>query len=195
MKPPRTVARSRVASTVLAIVLVTVAAIGYRLTDLKSENELVRAPLDQVVAYGGGGVRVSDVRVATTLRQGDDVISTKGLFVVVNVALQGTGRDSLLVSDNRLVTRNGATYRSVFVGLVIKTDPGFETARDYVFEVDPHRVDGLTLELWDKGVTYRYYERTQTPLGITADNAAQWVQAGAGRTVVVPSDDVVRGLP
>ena len=87
------------------------------------------------------------------------------------------------------------TYLPAFsLGATIKADPGFETARDLVFEVDPARIDDLTLELWDQGLVYRYYQRTQTPLGITAANAGAWVEAGTGRSVVAVRDDVTTGL-
>lgn len=195
MSGPRLVERSRVASAVLAVLLVTVAALGYRLSEPDGENELVRAPLDQTVAYASGTVRVSDVRVGTTVREGDHEWRTLGLFVVVGVTLSAGGRDGLLISDTQLRTRSGATYSNVVGSQVIKADPGFETSQDYVFEVDPQRMDDLTLEVWRKGVTYRYYERLQTPLGITRANVEQWRQAGAGRLLVVPRDAVTTALP
>lgn len=196
MTGPRTVERSRVASAVLAVLLVTVAALGYRLSSPDSEDDLVRTPLDSAVAYQSGTVRVTDVRVGTTLQRGDDRLQTPGLFVVVRVVVQASGRDGVLVSSCQLRTRSGATYDEASVANhVIKVDPGFETSRDYAFEVDPARIDDLTFELWNKGTVFRYYERVQTPLGITAANAAQWARAGAGRTLVLSGDDVVRGLP
>jgi hypothetical protein len=192
---PRRVPRARVASAVLAVLLVTVAAIGYRVSDPDSENELIRAPLDQTVGFGSGTVRVSDVRVGTTVQSGDHVWQTRGVFVVVNVALAARGRDSLLISDTRVLSRSGVTYRTGIGAQVIKADPGFEVSQNYVFEVDPQRMDDLVLEVWDKGVTFRYYQRTQTPLGITRANMAQWAQAGAGRRVVVARDQATTVLP
>ena len=185
--------RARLVSAVLAILLVTVAAVAQRLADPASAYEVVRAPLERPTAYGSGQVRVSDVRVGTEVLEGDDRTPTQGMFVVVNVAVRATGRDVVTVASSQLRAESGMTYLPAFSGLV-KAEPGFETARDLVFEVDPARIDDLTLELWDQGLVYRYYQRTQTPLGITAGNAGAWVEAGRGRSVVAVRDDVTTGL-
>ncbi|HEY0237993.1 MAG TPA: hypothetical protein VGC37_05070 [Friedmanniella sp.] len=187
--------RARLISTLLAILLVTVAAIAYRLSDQISDSQLVRAPLDRPTSYESGQVRVSDVRVATELREGDDRFPTAGLFVVVHVAVRATARDTVGAASSQLRTAGGVTYLPTFgSGSGVRALPGFETARDLVFEVDPARIGGLTLELWDQGTVYRYYQRTQTPLGITPGNAPQWAAAGAGRSVVVVRDDVTTAL-
>ncbi|SEP80832.1 hypothetical protein [Microlunatus flavus] len=191
-----TVSRTRLASVVLAVVLVTLAAVAYRVTDSESRYELVPAPLDTDVSYESGSLRVSDVRVADQIQLGRAFLRTQGMFVVVHVTLSASGRDSLLISDTRVLSSSGTTYASALsLGQVTKAEPGFETSRDYVFEVDPTRIDDLTLEVWNVGVLAAYYERTRTPLGITAGNAARWAEAGRGRTVPVPTDEVTRALP
>ena len=195
MSGPRVVARSRVAAAVLAVLLVTVASIGYRLSDPVSDYQLLRAPLGQSVAYQSGTVRVSDVRVGTTLQQGDDRLPTTGMFVVVNVAVQARQDADVVVADARLLASGGASYLPAFLlQSTVSADPGFETSRDLVFEVDPARIGDLTLELWDSGVVYRYYQRTRTPLGITDANVDRWVQAAHGRVLDVPDEDVTRGI-
>ncbi len=200
MSAPRTVGRSRVVGVVLAILLVTVAAIGYRLSDPGASEEygssdLVRAPLDVATPYQTGRVLVSDVRVASEITEGDATFRTRGLFVVVKVAVQAVARDDVTVSDTRLVAGDRTTYLPAFSrGSTIKAVPGFETTCDLVYEVDPARIDGLTLELWQQGLTYRYFERTQTPLGITGANAQRWRDAGAGRTVGVVRDGLSTAL-
>ena len=189
MSGPRVVARSRVAAAVLAVLLVAVASIGYRLSDPVSDYQLLRAPLGQSVAYQSGTVRVSDVRVGTTLQQGDDRLPTTGMFVVVNVAVQARQDADVVVADARLLASGGASYLPAFLlQSTVSADPGFETSRDLVFEVDP------ALELWDSGVVYRYYQRTRTPLGITDANVDRWVQAAHGRVLDVPDEDVTRGI-
>ena len=189
------IARSRVAAAILAILLVTVAAVALRLSAVDTDSELVRVPLDQATSYESGQVRVSDVRVGTEVRLGEDRFPTQGLFVVVNVAVRATGRDPVVTASARLLTQGGVTYLPTFAaGTTVRAVPGFETALDLVFEVDPARIDGLTLELWDQGPVYRYYQRTQTPLGITAANAGEWADAGAGRSVVVVRDGVTTAL-
>jgi hypothetical protein len=186
------IARSRVVAAVLAILLVTVAALAERLSDPDRDFELIRAPLDQTTSYESGRVRVSDVRVGSEIMEGDDQYQTRGLFVVVNVAVQATGREGVGVGDTQLRAQ-GVTYLSA-LDRAVRAEPGFETSRDLVYEVDPTRVDDLTLELWDQGFVYRYYQRTQTSLGVTPANARQWAEAGAGRSVVVPQDEVTKAL-
>lgn len=187
--------RARLVAAVLAILLVTVAAIAQHLSDPSASYELVRAPLEQPTAYDSGQVRVSDVRIGTELREGDTRYPTQGMFVVVNVAVRATGRASVTTASSQLRAEGGVTYSPTFsLGEIIKADAGFETARDLVFEVDPARIDDLTLELWDQGTVYRYYQRTQTPLGITSANAGAWVEAGKGRSVTAVRDDVTTGL-
>lgn len=187
------IARSRVVAAVLAILLVTVAAIAYRLSDPDTDSELIRMPLDTTTAYQSGNLRVSDVRVGSEIIEGDDHYQTRGLFVVVSVAAQATGRDAVVVSDSRLQTRGGVTYLPAF-DPIVRAEPGFQSSQDFVFEVDPARLDDLTLELWNQGFVYRYYERTQTSLGITPTNARQWAAAGAGRALTVAQSDVTKGL-
>lgn len=188
--------RTRLVAAVLAVLLVTVAAIADRLSDPDRDFELIRVPLEVATGYGSGQVRVSDVRIGSEVREGDDRYPSQGLFVVVNVAVQATGRDSVSTVDSRLLAEGGVTYLPTFgLGSTVTAEPGFETARDLVYEVDPARIDDLTLELWDQGVVYRYYQRTQTPLGITAGNARAWVEAGSGRSVVAVRDDVKKALP
>ena len=187
------IARSRVVAAVLAILLVTAAALAYRLSDPDRDYQLIRAPLDQATAYQSGLLRVSDVRVGSEITMGDDHYRTQGLFVVINVAAQATRRDAVSVLDSRLRAQ-GVTYLPAFDPVLV-ADPGFETSRDLVYEVDPARLDDLTVELWDQGTVYRYYQRTQTPLGITTANARQWAEAGAGRSLRVEDDDVTRALP
>jgi hypothetical protein len=194
MSGPRTVARSRLAGTVLAILLVTVAALADRLSDPDSDFELVSAPLGSTVSYESGRLRVSDVRIGDAVDQGTEHHLTKGLFVVVNVAVQGSGRDDVTVGNSRLVASGGLVYLPALSGDTVTAHPGFEVAQDLVYEVDPARIDDLTLETWQSGFVYRYYQRNQTPLGITAANAPQWAAAGVGRTVVVGRDALTKAL-
>ena len=179
--------RSRLVAAVLTILLVTVAAVAEHLSEVSSSYEVVRTPLERTTAYESGEVLVSDVRVGTEVREGESRYPTQGLFVVVHVAVRATGRSDVSVPSSQLRAEGGLTYLPASSS-IIKADPGFETARDVVFEVDPARIDDLTLELWDQGLTYRYYQRTQTPLGITGTNAKAWVEAGTGRSVVAVRD-------
>ena len=194
MKAPRVISRSRLAGIVLAILLVTVAAVADRLSDPDNDYQLVSVPLDATVSYASGGLRVSDVRVGSEVDQGTERHLTKGLFVIVNVAVQGTGRDDVTIGNSQLLADGGMTYLPALSGDVVTAHPGFETSRDLVYEVDPARITRLTLETWNSGIVYRYYQRNRTPLGITAANAQRWAEAGHDQVVQVAVDESTRAL-
>jgi hypothetical protein len=63
--------------------------------------------------------------------------------------------------------------------------PGFQTTMDFVFEVNPDKINGLTVELWRGEIVVGYHQRVQVPLRITAGNAAQW-RAAAQRPITEP---------
>jgi hypothetical protein len=56
---------------------------------------------------------------------------------------------------------------------------------DFVFELDPARIDGLTLELWRGEIVMGYHQRVRVPLGVTGDNADQ-LRSSAQRPIVEP---------
>lgn len=195
MSGPRVVARSRVAGAVLAVLLVTVAAVADRLSDPDSDYQLVSAPLGSTVAYESGRLQVSDVRVGSEVDEGTDQHLTKGLFVVVSVTLQATGNDDVTVGNSQLLAEGGMTYLPAFsLEDTLTAHPGFEASRDLVYEVDPTRITDLTLETWNSGFVYRYYQRNRTTLGITAANAGRWAAAGAGQTVTTSHDALTKAL-
>jgi hypothetical protein len=66
---------------------------------------------------------------------------------------------------------------------VLTVDPGFETSVDIVFEVDPARIDGLTLEIWPSEFISSYQQRVRIDLGITTANAEQWRTAAKDRGI------------
>lgn len=196
MNRPRRVARSRVVSAVTFVLLVTVAMIGYRLSDPSRQSyELLTTQLDRPVAFAAGRVVVSDVRIASELKRREVVTTTPGAFVVVRVGVQATGREKVTVADTELHV-GGRTYAPVeTLGVAITADPGFESSDDVAFEVDPGDLSGMTLQVWNSGFITRYEQRVQTSLGVTPANAERWARAGRQGRVSVGSQAETRALP
>jgi len=191
----RTVARSRVLAAAVSVLLVAVAMIAYRLSEPRLRYDLSTAQLDQPVAFGSGRVVVSEVRTARALHERDEVTTSVGLFVVVRVTVQATGRDKVAVADSQLQAA-GRTYTPVetTTGLV-SAPPGFQSSDDIAFEVDPGGLAGATLTVWDGGFVTRYEQRVQAPLGITSANAERWAAAGRESEVTLTSQPDTRALP
>ena len=70
-----------------------------------------------------------------------------------------------------------------------------EFPTDIVFEVDPSRVEGLTLEMWRNEVISGYQQRVRIPLGITAANANQWRDAARGWGIDISLSNSTRPIP
>lgn len=196
LRRPRTVARSQVVVALVAIVLVTLAAIGYQLSDAQLRNyQVVHGRLGEFSSYGSGTAQVSDVRVGSRLRASSDTVTTTGMFVIVRVTLQASGRDDLSASDLRL-RADGATYEPSTSLDRVDADSGFEAARDIVFEVDPARITNLNAEFWSvKGFVQGHPQHLRVPLGITASNDAEWRSAAQGRGLAYDDRLVKQGLP
>lgn len=195
MTAVRTVPRARLASTLAAVVLVAVAAIGYHVSDSVVDHQVVAGTLGQPRAYGSGAAVVSDVRVGTKVATQDESISTRGVFVVVRVTVLARGRTDLTANHLQLLARDATYDPSTGKDLVTAT-PGFAVAQDVVFEVDPARMADLTLEAWaTQGFVVSYQQHLHVPLGITAANAADWQRAAQGVRLSYDSEAVARGLP
>jgi hypothetical protein len=65
---------------------------------------------------------------------------------------------------------------------------------DVTFEVDPARIDDLTLELYETEFVSGYQQRLRIHLGITPGNADRW-RAAAKDQVLSPADPSTRALP
>ena len=191
----RTVLRSKVVSVLLTVALLTLAAVGYRLSDDDQDFSVVRGGYGAFTGLGSGAVRVDDVRVGTRLVAGsDDPIPTGGLFVVLHVTVRDTGRDALRLNNFRLLAEN-TTYEPTGSLGAVAADPGFEGSADVAFEVAPDRMTDLTLEAWStQGFVAAYGERLRVYLGITAENEAAWRDAGQDRRVTADSTVVTRGM-
>lgn len=185
--------RSRLVRVLVAIALVGLAAVGLRLSEGAQDFEVVRGVLSAPVSLNDGTVTASEVRVGTALgREGEVYAETPGLFVVVRVEVAATGRRELPVYSARLFT--GSRRYDAFDGARVgNVPPGFATASDLVFEVDPAQLADLTLELAPSQVLTAYAEHARIHLGITDENAPAWRVAGRDQ-VLEPVDESSRGI-
>ena len=191
----RTVPRAKVLSLLVAVVLLTLATVGYRLSDDDADFAVVRGHYGGFTSLDPGSVRVDDVRLGTRLVAGTgDPVPTPGLFVVLRVTVRAPGRDGLPLNHFALLAQD-TSYAPVGALTAVSADPGFEVSGDVAFEVAPDRITDLTLEAWStQGFVVAYSERLRVHLGVTAENAEAWRQAGQDRRVTAATTVVTRGL-
>jgi hypothetical protein len=176
--------RSRLVALVAAVLCVALAAAALRTAEAAPPYEVVRGTTGHHVAVEDGEISVGDVRVGTQLtRNGTVTDTTPGMFVVVAVTAAATGRDTLRRGDARLLARGDRVYAAYGGNATLVAAPGFEERTDLVFEVDPARIDDLTLELWQAEIIHGYQQRLQVHLGITPGNADQWRAAAPDQAV------------
>jgi hypothetical protein len=191
----RPVWRTRLVTLAIVLGCVVLATVGIRFTDRQEGFQVVRAKLGSTVSINEGEVSVDNVRVGDRLFEDGAVTDrTPGMFVVVQVTAAATGSESLVLSESQLLS--GDRVYKVYSALSnITVVPGFQTKQDLVYEVDPHRIDGLTVELWRLEVVSGYHQRVRVPLGISSRNADDWRAEGhrligepdtAGTTRVIP---------
>lgn len=187
--------RARLLRGLVALALVTLAAVGLRLSEgvVERDAEVVRGVLGEPVAISGGTVTADRVRVGTTLLRFERVeATTAGLFLAVRVEVAATGTTSTPGYQSTLVSGDRRYANTSTLGLAV-VEPGFAEVRDVVFEVDPARIDDLTLELTPGGFLSGYSEHARIHLGITPDNAEEWRTAGRDQSIE-PAADSRRGL-
>ena len=179
-------ARSRVLSLLVAVGFVVLAAAGLRLSERGQDFEVVRAGLDDTVEVEHGEVSVSRLRVGTALNSYGSVgDTTAGLFVVVRVSGAATGSADLRLTGARLLAADGLIYSPYGNSSSLVVPTGFRGDVDQVFEVDPARIDDLTLEVWRSELVAGFEERVRVELGITKANAASWRERGADQVLAV----------
>jgi hypothetical protein len=177
--------RSRIVALLITLACVVLATIGIRASEDPHDYEILRGTLGQRVALNEGEVVVDDVRVGNALLSNSDIsATTPGIFVVVALTVSAPGQGRMVINKSQLTSgdRTYATYSSLSS---VSAVAGFESTGDLVFEVDPQRIDDLTIELWHSEVVHGYYQRVRVPLGITARNADA-VRARAGVPIVEP---------
>jgi hypothetical protein len=193
---PTGVRRLALLRLLVAVALVALAAVGLRLSEgQEGQNfQVVRGRLGEPVAINGGTVTASQVRVGTSLTdQGEAYATTPGLFVVVRVEVAATGRETVRAQDTRVVTKR-RRYDSFSASLTGEAAPGFATAEDAIFEVDPADLADLTLELDPGELVSGYAQHTRIHLGITRGNAERWRAAGQHQVVEILTVPSVRGI-
>ncbi|MET0693508.1 MAG: hypothetical protein ABWY56_06230 [Propionibacteriaceae bacterium] len=183
--PATSARRSKLVAGLITLACVVLATIGLRASEDPNDFQLVDGTLGQTVVLNEGEVVVDDVQVGNALlTNGDISASTPGMFVVVSVTVSAPGRDRLLINTSEL-TSGDRTYKTYSSLDSISAVPGFESTGDLVYEVDPKRIDDLTIDLWNAEVVHGYYQRVRVPLGITARNADAF-RARAGVPIVEP---------
>jgi hypothetical protein len=187
--------RSRLVALLAAIACVALAAAAVRVSDAGPGYDIVRGRLGVAVPVQDGELTVDRVRVGTRLsRDGSVADTTPGLFVVLRVLGSATGSTTLSFTDAQLLTSGPRVYDAYGLASTVSAAPGFGTQVDYVFEVDPARIEDLTLEIWQTEIIHGYQSRVQVHLGITAANAEEWRNAGVGQVVEVDVNGSTRAL-
>jgi hypothetical protein len=174
----------RVLSWVVAIGLVALAGVGLRLSEAGAEADaqVVTGVLGQPVRVNDGEITVTEVRVGTSLKSFGDVDRSPSMFVVIRTLAAATGSKDLNLSESTL-TSGDATYESYSSFSGVRSDPGFRTTNDLVFEVDPTRINDLALQLSSLEIVSGYQQHVRIHLGITAGNADQWRAAAKDQVV------------
>jgi hypothetical protein len=178
-----TLARSKPVGILAAIALVVLSAVGLRLSDPDDNFQVINGVAGVGVKINNGEITVSRVTVGTFfIEYGKISDRTPGMFIAVTVSQAATGSKRLETSEARLLGKD-VRYDSYQIMDVLTVDPGFETSVDIVFEVDPARIDGLTLEIWPSEFISSYQQRVRIDLGITTANAEQWRTAAKDRGI------------
>ena len=194
MRFPIRIPSSKLAGVLAAVALVAVSAVGLRLSDPKGTVDMVGGVPGKPVTFNDGELSVDRVRVGTVLTQNDEVRDrSAGMFVAVAVTGAATGPRELSLGSAELVSKD-VHYKTYGLTSVFAA-PGFKTSMDIVFEVDPARIEGLTLEMWRNEVISGYQQRVRIPLGITAANANQWRDAARGWGIDISLSNSTRPIP
>lgn len=189
----RQVGTPRLISVLVGLALIVVSAVVFRLSSEPQGYEIVRGTLGEVTRYNEGFAGVSAVRVGTELRDGDRIVTTPGMFVVVRVTVRADRSVPVKIGDTHLLAQD-ATYDHFGLGDTVEAEAGFSSSRDIAFEVAPGRLTDLTVEGDDTGLVNGYHQRLRVHLGITKANAAQWAAAAQGRRITFDNDEHSAGL-
>ena len=186
--------RAKLAGVLTTIALIGLSAVGLRLSEPEEKFQVISGLPGKSIKINNGEVTVAQVRVGTFLSEYDRIADrTPGMFVVVNVTGAATGPKDLKLTKSRLLSKQVRYDGYQALGGLIAS-PGFQTSVDEVFEVDPARIDDLTLEMWQSEAITGYQERVRIELGITADDAEQWRAAGKDRGIEI-SRQTTRAIP
>ncbi len=188
--------RGRLVSVIVALACVAVSAAGLRLSETAgTDDDIIRGRVGETASINEGLVTVDDVRVGTALKSNDQIRDrTTGMFVVVHVDAKATGPDKLTLQSATLLADDGLSYGTYDALAGVSAETGFAVSTDVTFEVDPARIDDLTLELYETEFISGYQQRLRIHLGIAAGNADRW-RAAAKDQVLTPVDSTTRAIP
>jgi hypothetical protein len=180
--------RSTLVGWLVALCCVVVATVGLQVSDRPDDTQDIVGVRDEPIGFGDGTVTVGEVRVGQGVDRFDEVSHTTGLFVVVRISLWARGTSKLSLGTLKL--RSGDRTYDPYETAAIGVEPGFEQTSDLSFEVDPQRIDGLTLQMSQPEIVSGYHQELRVQLGITPENAQAWRDASVGQVVLVAADSL-----
>lgn len=176
--------RSKVLATVLAVLCVVLATVGVRVSNPDPDDvnaRYVKGELGQPMTFKGAELTVTGVRVGQLIADREKItLRTPGMFVLVRVQLVNRNAlEKVTLTKSRLRTED-RIYAPHEALTSISATPGYVGTAEFLYQVDPQQIDGLTLEIWSQGIVYGFHDRLRIPLGITAENADRWRAAAEG---------------
>lgn len=180
--------RSTLLGWLVALCCVVVSSVGLQVSDRPDDIQNISGARNEPIGFGDGTVTVGDVRVGQALDRFDQVTHTAGMFVVVQVSLWARGNSTLSLGSIKL--RSGDRTYDSYESASMRIEPGFEQTSDVTFEVDPQRIDGLTLQLSQAEIVSGYHQQLLVQLGITPENAQAWRDASVGQVLVAAPDSI-----
>ncbi len=181
--------RSKVLAVIVVLACVLVATVGLRVSDPGDENfRAVKGELGTMLKIDGVELTISDVRVGQLIADGEEIQSrTTGMFVLIRVELANPDTLENYVLNHAQLLSGKRIYDPYGSLTNIAAEPGYLARSDFLFEVDPQQIDGLTLQIWNQGIVSGYHDRARIHLGITAGNAEQWRQAAKDGLIIKQS--------
>ncbi|NNG20132.1 hypothetical protein HJ590_11215 [Naumannella sp. ID2617S] len=153
----------------------------------------VAVALGETSEIAGVRLRVDRLESAYALHKTSGVVDrptrSTGIFLVFTVTAEGYAIDNLH-SINGDVSYAGLTAEAT--GQVQPKPGTAETARLHA-ELDPQRLQGAKLRLWQYENTFRYRRRLVVDLGIDAQRAAELTGVPRDKAYTLPRPEI-RGL-
>lgn len=178
--------QSKLIAVLLALACVVIAAVGVRVSEPPEDNfQVLKGELDTMIMIDGAELTVSDVRVGQRIGDGEKIENrTSGMFVLIRVQLANrTELRNVSLNKSRLLSGD-RIYETYASATNISASPGYVSMADFLYEVDPEEIDGLTLEIWSQGILSGYHARARIHLGITTENVDKWRAAGRDNLII-----------
>lgn len=187
MTSPAGTRGNRFASVITALACIVVAGIGVNVTTNISSDVIRTADVHQRTRLDNAFVTVTGVRAGTSMAGGTAEHYTSGgmiLAVMLRVEAPGT-KYTVGGLGGVSLHADGQTYSVFGPNETITAEAGFVSTGELLFEVDPRHIAGAYLELFHDEPIYVTPQKVHIRLGITRQNAAQWVASAKGRTLHV----------